>query len=418
MVNNNLFEDNEENLYEQINKFNNKDEVLLSENISNIIIIPLGPTCISKNKNQKNLINKKRKDLFKCNKETDINKSKSKVEKQIFEDNNRINGDNNHTTICDSFKYDKFDDITELKSYDFHYDKHGILTFTSENEENENNSLSQQLFNDHYSNLSEEISIANNPEINTFNYDSYKKGKRNKYNIYNINVEPKFSSFNHILNIYEKDIGKIWSKEVKIFENKKELNNTLKNGKIYQNVFNLLSKNISYKAEKRKFDADGMINKIKTKLLDSILNYINSFDEMKKYKIYTLKKNLINTKIGAHFNLVYLKQYLYDILSNDSSESNYNTNKDKILKIKDEYSTFFNQKLCLTVQNCLDIFRYKQPNPYFKNKLFEFLNKEYKEFKDDIIYRKDYIAALILLVYNFERFFYLRLPDSYKNEAK
>ena len=118
MVNNNLFEDNEENLYEQINKFNNKDEVLLSENISNIIIIPLGPTCISKNKNQKNLINKKRKDLFKCNKETDINKSKSKVEKQIFEDNNRINGDNNHTTICDSFKYDKFDDITELKSYD------------------------------------------------------------------------------------------------------------------------------------------------------------------------------------------------------------------------------------------------------------------------------------------------------------
>ena len=416
MENNNLFEDKEDNLYEQINKFNNKDEVLLSENISNIIIIRLNP--ISENKNQKKLINKKRRDLFKCNKETDINKnkSKSKVEIQIFDDNNRINGDNNQTTICESFKYDKFDDITELKSYDdLHYDKHGILTFTPENEENENNSLSQQLFNDHDSNLSEEISIANNIVISTFNYNSYKKEKRNKYNIYNINVEPEFNSYNFILNIYEKDIGKIWSKEVKIFENKKDLNNTLKNGKIYKDVLILLSKNVSYKAEKRKYDADGMINKIKTKLLDSILNYINSFDEMKNYKIYTLKKNLINTKIGAHFNLVYLRQYLYDILSNDSSESNYNTKKDKILKIKDEYSTFFNQNLCLTVQNCLDIFRYKQQNPHFKNKLVEFLNKEYKEFKDDITDVKDYIASLLLLAYNFERFFYLRLKNREKN---
>ena len=88
------------------------------------------------------------------------------------------------------------------------------------------------------------------------------------------------------------------------------------------------------------------------------------------------------------------------------------------MTIKDQYFTFLNQHLCLTVQNCLDIFRYKLQNPYFKNKLFEFLNKEYIEFKDDIINRKDYIASLILLVYNFERFFYLRLPDSYKNEAK
>jgi hypothetical protein len=218
MENNNLFEDKEENLYEQINKFINKDEVLLSENISNIIIIRLNP--ISENKNQKKLINKKRRDLFKCNKETDINKIKSNVEIQIFKGNNRINGDNNQTTICESFKYDKFDNITEFKSYDdLHYDKFGILTFNSENAENENNSLSQHLFNDHYSNLSEEISIANNPVISTFNYNTYQKGKRNKYNIYNINVEPKFSSYNHILDIYEKDIGKIWSEEVKIFEN-------------------------------------------------------------------------------------------------------------------------------------------------------------------------------------------------------
>jgi hypothetical protein len=66
----------------------------------------------------------------------------------------------------------------------------------------------------------------------------------------------------------------------------------------------------------------------------------------------------------------------------------------------------------------LDIFRYEEQNLHFKNKLVEFLIKQYIEFKGDNQYKKDYIASLILLTYNFERFFYLRLPKYLKNKAK
>jgi len=409
-----LFQDKEDNLYEQINGISKKEEVLISE-IPDIKMIPLNQSNIPKTKTPKNLLNKKRKDLFKCSKETKTNKNKIEIQNCYY--NNKTNGDNNQNSIYKPLKYNKFDDTTELKSNnDLHYDKYGIPTFNFESLENQNYNLYEQFFNDYYPNLSEESSISNDIVISTFNYNSYKNENKNKYNI-NI-VEPEFTSYNHILKIHEKDIGKIWSKEAKIFENKNDLNNTLKNGKIYQRVYILLSKSISYKAEKRKFDADGMINKIKTELQNSILNYINSFDEMKNNKIYTPKKNLINNKIGADFNLIYLKQKLYNILSNDSSEPNKNTNNKKIKKIKEQNPAFFNQYFCLTIQNCLDIFRYKEQNPHFKNKLVEFLNKEYIEFKDDITDAKDYIASLILLVYNFERFFYLRLKHDYKKREK
>ena len=411
MTNNILFQDIEDNIFEQINDINNENEILLEKSSDSSKIIPWINNHIPKNENKKNLINKKRKDLFKCNKETKTNKNEDKVKKPIFDDNNRINIDNNQTIIDESLKYDKFDDKPNFKSDDdLRYDKYGFPTYSLENQ---NINLFEINFNEETPNLSKEIPNSNDIVISTFNYDSYKKEKINKYYIFI--PEPKFISFSYILNNHKKYITKIWSKEIKIFVNENDFYNTLKNGKIIQKVYDLLSKNISYKADKRKYDADGMINKIKTELQNSILNYINSFDEMKNNEIYTPKKNLINNKIAAHFNLIYLRQNLYNILSNDSSESNYNTNKDKILIIKSQNFTFFSKHFCLTIQNCLDIFRYKQLNPHFKNKLVEFLNKEYKEFKDDITDVKDYIASLLLLAYNFERFFYLRLKNGEKN---
>ena len=188
---------------------------------------------------------------------------------------------------------------------------------------------------------------------------------------------------------------------------------------IYQNVYKLLSESKRYKDEFRKFDADVMINKIKTHLQESILNYINSFDVMKYCEIYKPKKGLINNKIKANFNLIYLTQNLYNILSNDSSNPNNNTNKNKILEIKNQNSSFFQNHFCLTIQKCLDIFRYEEENFDFKNKLVEFIIKEYTDIRvNDTKVRKDYIVSLILLVYNFERFFYLRLPKNLKNKAK
>ena len=412
MANDIIFQDIEDNIFEQINEINDKNEILSSEKNSESIIIPWNNNYIPKTDSKTNLLNKKRKNLFKCNKETKTNKSDD-IEKKIIFDDNRINIDNNQTSIDEFFKHDKFDDISEFISPDvLLYDKYGLVTYSLENQ---NNNLLEPLFNEEVPNLSKEIPNSNDIEISTFNYNSYKKEK-NKYDIFI--AEPKFSSFSYILNKYKNYITNLWSKEKKIFVNENDFYNTLKNGKICQKVYDLLSKNISYKAEKRKYDAYGMINKLKTELINCIINCINSFDEMKNNEIYTPKKDLINNKIAAHFNLIYLRQNLYNILSNNSSESNYNTNKDKILIIKSQNFTFFNKYFSLTIQNCLDIFRYKKYNPHFKNKLVEFLYKEYKEYKDDITDVKDYIASLLLLAYNFERFFYLRLKKGEKINEK
>ena len=133
-------------------------------------------------------------------------------------------------------------------------------------------------------------------------------------------------------------------------------------------------------------------------------------------EIYKLKKDSINNIIKANFNLIYLTQELYNILSNDSSDTCNKTNKDKVLEIKNQNFSFFQQHFCLTIQKCLNIFRYQEQNHHFKNKLVEFIIKEYTSIKgNDTEVKKDYIASLILLVYNFERFFYLRLPKKLKN---
>ena len=76
--------------------------------------------------------------------------------------------------------------------------------------------------------------------------------------------------------------------------------------------------------------------------------------------------------------------------------------------------------LRLKIQDYLDIFRYKLPNIHFKIKLVDYLIKENKKCKDESENKKgdyclrDYIAALLLLTYNFERFFYLRLKRNFR----
>ena len=363
-------------------------------------------------KNKENMLNKERKNILKTYKIERQKKIKVKVGKQNYDNNTRIKGNNHQNSIYEFPKnYNEFDGVNELKSYDdIKFDKNGIQTFT---EESQKSILTQKVDNP---DLSWENSITNEIVISPFNYEIFNEnGNKDKSNKFD---EPLFISFEYILKHYKKYIEKLWSKENQIFKDENDLKNTLKNGKIYQNVFIYLSKDNWNKAEKRKFDADGMIKKIKTQLLESIRNYINSFDVMKYCEIYKLKKDLINDRIKANFNLIYLTQELYNILSNDSSNKNHNSNKDKILEIKNQNFSFFKKHFCLTIQKCLDIFRYKEQNLRFKNKLVEFLIKQYIEFKGDNQYKKDYIASLILLTYNFERFFYLRLPKYLKNKAK
>ena len=164
-----------------------------------------------------------------------------------------------------------------------------------------------------------------------------------------------------------------------------------------------------------------MINKIKTNLYETIHNSVNSFKEFKISPISKIKKEKINNKIKSDFNLVYLEQHLYSIISNDSSETNGKSNYEKINKIIEEYNknkenhSLLINFLSLTVQEFLDIFRYEKISPNFKVefKLVDYLFKEYKKYKEnlknnDIDRSKDYIASLLLLTYNFEKFFYIR----------
>ena len=407
---------------EEISKYcqsSNTDEIFLPKKKPEVITI----FCNNSSKNEKpiifpkkkeNVFNKERKNLFKSYKIDRPKKIKAKVGKQNYDNSKSIKGNNHQNSIYELFKkYNEFDGINESKSYnDIKFDKYGIQTFTGESQRI---CLIQQILDK--PDLSEENSIINEIAINPFNYMTFKenssKNKSIKFD------EPLFISIEYILKNFKKYIEKLWSKENQIFENEKDFNNTLKNGIIYQNVYKLLSEGKRYKDKFRKFDADVMITKIKTHLQESIRNYINSFDVMKYCEIYKLKKGLINKKIKANFNLIYLTQKLYNILSNDSSNPNNNTNKNKILEIKNQNSSFFHQHFCLTIQKCLDIFRYEEKSVYFKNKLVEFIIKEYTDIRDnDTKVRKDYIVSLILLVYNFERFFYLRLPNNLKNKAK
>ena len=231
---------------------------------------------------------------------------------------------------------------------------------------------------------------------------------------------------------YKNYIEQLWSNGNHIFENENDFRKTFENGVISQKTNKFLSKEQVWNATVtnvdkdksyslgRKYDPDTMIKKIKAHLLQSILDFINSFGIMKYCEIDELKKELINSCIRAYCNLIYLRQKLYNVLSNDSSKPNKYTNKEKVIRIKQKNPIFFYFRFCITIQDCLDLFRYEKQNSDFKNNLVEFLIEEYKlETKKnikDIKDIKDYLVSLILLVYNYERFFYLRKKNSKKNK--
>ena len=274
-------------------------------------------------------------------------------------------------------------------------------------------------FNDQKEN--EEI-IYEKMEINIFNYE------KNKNDEFNEEFKIEFIPLKNIIQSYENHIKGLWNDQPKIFENKDKLLEIEKNNnyKIYFNTSNYLNeiKNTN-KNENRKYDTDEMITKIKTNLSRSYIEATNSFPELQSRKITIIRKDLINTKIKANFNLIYLKQPLYSILSNESTDRNRNQ------KIIEDIMNDINKSgqpiiehLNLSVQNCLDIFRYKIENNYFNYKLLEFLKEEYKsqtknnEEKEYIEKCKEYIASLILVSYNFENFFYIRKKKEKKEKQK
>ena len=338
-----------------------------------------------------------------------IKKSKTKTKKQNYECYKRKKEDKYLIDLNES--YVEGDRINESELYDIKKDKYDIQTFSGESQQLSSN----QIFS---RNSSKENQITNDIEIYPFNHVIFEENE-SKYEKSIKFDEPKFIYLDDIMKEHKEYIEKLWSKEIQIFKDKNDLDNTLKNGTFCQNIYNLLKK--KEKPKERKYQGDSEIKKIKTHLLEIFRNYINLQEEMKCSNISKLKKDLINQRMGALFNLIYLTQYLYNILSNESNETNKDTNKYIIELIKNEKASFFYKYFFLTIQNCLDIFRYKEKNPHFKDYkiyLVEFLKNQYdiekKNNKKDVEL-KDYIAALFLLTYNYERFFYLRLKDSSKN---
>lgn len=307
-----------------------------------------------------------------------------------------------------------------INKNDIHKVQKKDINFINDNKDisNYNNDIYKEKYNDNI--------------LFKFNYYYFRKHYYTKYEecIFN---EPHFISMKKIIKKYQKYINELWNGDKKIYNNKYELIYIHKNSKnyiIYKNILEFLkNKKGGTKKEKLKrgLDPDEMLTKIKTYILQKIITFINTFEDLKNSPIETIQKNLINNKIKSDFNLIYLKQHLYSILSNDSSSICKYSNCDKIKKIlfscnKEKEKEFLN----LTIQDCLDIFRYKCKDKKIEINLNAFLIQEYNNFlvKDNksnsekIKLKKDYIASLLLIIYNFERAFFLKLKRGFRGDKK
>ena len=261
----------------------------------------------------------------------------------------------------------------------------------------------------------DDSSFKNNNQINSqnkikvFNFQTFKNGPKNGI----LTEEPSYISLGEITKKYTilKDLWEehhIYKDETDLLEIEKlgEMFKRVKNyltgvkgykdnkpGKNEKNLTNKqIEKDVDLKNDqrkdniKRKMEKDQMINIIKSKLSKSYYNATNSFDEFKKNQISIMEPVLINKQIKADFNLEYLTQKLFSILSNDSNELNFPnnlSNKEKIESIMNDNSEEkkeLKNHLSLTVQNCLDIFRYKEENSnfnYFNYRLVDSLKEIY-----------------------------------------
>ena len=245
-----------------------------------------------------------------------------------------------------------------------------------------------------------------NDNIDVFNIQKFKK---NYENIYSKKFPSKIKppSLLEYEEIKKKfpDISQLWSgdnKVHKIYTDEEDFNNTIKSGKITRNILNILNNKKEKIDLKRWHQPDEMCQKYKTLLIQESINSINTYDEfinnkieiIDKYKIYEIKK--------VDFNLILLEQKIHSIISNDINGRNPKSNFLKIKKIMDEYdengehSSLF-EHLNLTLQDVLDIILYNNANNKFdaqiknkfRTKLIEFLNKVYKNLKDDEKNKKD-----------------------------
>ena len=221
------------------------------------------------------------------------------------------------------------------------------------------------------------------------------------------------------------------------------------NTKKCHNFFNQINDNNNYndetkylfkisKKNARKYDIDEMVMKIKSNVTKYIIELINSLikekssKNTKKMSLLPLKYKLISRPMDRIFNIELLNQPIYKILSNDISgkfpKKNYCIINNIINTINKEY-LIIKKALELTWGDYLDIFRYnyteKIKEKIENNNLNEIKNKFdkidsficelYVKKYDNDNEKKDYLSSILLLTYNYERYFILK---KIKNKKK
>ena len=267
------------------------------------------------------------------------------------------------------------------------------------------------------------------PPTSPFNYDTFKKN----YNKEDIDRsepkgEPEFIDMDTIIKSKLEQIKRLWTGKNPIFKDKNDLNNT--NGNIYRYLLSFLKKEKENIQLIRSRQPDEMSQKIKSFVLDEILNSTNKFDEFQNYKLDKIDKHKVYEPTKRDFQLSLLEKEIYLIISNDvnlncNPKYNYNKINEIITSGKNDQ---LQAHLKLTFQDCLDIITYKKvyddkKSDKFDKKLIEFLYKVYGEIKindnekdkeEEI--KKDYIAAMLLLAYNFKRLFFIKESRDFRSD--
>jgi len=269
------------------------------------------------------------------------------------------------------------------------------------------------------------------PPTSPFNYETFKKN----YNKEDIDRsepkgEPEFIDMDTIIKSKLEQIKRLWTGKNPIFKDKNDLNNT--NGNIYRYLLLFLKKEKENIQLIRSRQPDEMSQKIKSFVLDEILNSTNKFDEFQNYKLDKIDKHKVYEPTKRDFQLSLLEKEIYLIISNDvnlncNPKYNYNKINEIITSRKNDE---LQAHLKLTFQDCLDIITYKkvyddEKSDKFDKKLIviEFLYKVYGEIKindnekdkeEEI--KKDYIAAMLLLAYNFKRLFFIKESRDFRSD--
>ena len=402
---------------------------------------------------------------------------KNLIESFLVKDIDEILNNNNNNkklekiiSMCDIMNI-----ITSNETNSINDDDKIIENRTTRNSENSNEivvKIEQNEFNININNKDDEN------YVNAKNINFFRKNPENQSVLTDLNKENnqdfsldnyKFISFAEIMKKYGdnfKDIkltgeGENTKKIEKNLMGRKESKN-FDESKYSEKSGNLLGKKRKNKAKinentnkiklgrKKKGDNSGLHTKMKEDNLMStiksnynnwLLNFINIFlpERQKLLKINYLEFTKI---INTEENKKYLKMDLCDILSKNISnkygkkhiKTEKYHNKKMIEKIMQGNNVEAKKILKIKYKDGLDLYRFKENDNenYLKNILGDDIIKnvenrvddlliktyEKEKIKNGIIKADDYVSSLLVMIYNYERWFLLKKPRAYKNYKK